>query len=257
MIELESLDSMPCTVFYWVPVVFRSMRGLLVGKTFGVYMMMNDPIPYKIPVDGKWGLEDLYIFPRVYEQVYYLVFSFFEHSDEFAIQRFVDVYSRFPWQGGFSAVNFYDGLKHVVKKPLRPRVLSIQYASPGWIELSLAIGVAIAVQRIVVSVCKSIREVNSVYGDVYRGLQERKLLRFKVESERIKLENEYAEYIKTSIDRMVSYYDVGSVPELNRRTGSPLKTIKILMSLHRRVRTLAQYELQGKTGMSSSDQHID
>jgi hypothetical protein len=30
---------------------------------------------YKIPIGGRWDLEDLYVFPRAYEQVYFLVYS--------------------------------------------------------------------------------------------------------------------------------------------------------------------------------------
>src|SRR5207248_3759476 len=89
---------------------------------------------YTIHIEGKWSLEDLYVLPRTFEQVYFMVYSLFPEHDDFTLERIQHTYEAFPWQGGYSAVNFYDQLKHITPKRERPQIASIHYGSPGWIE---------------------------------------------------------------------------------------------------------------------------
>jgi hypothetical protein len=39
---------------------------------------------------------------------------------------------------------------------------------------------------------------------------------------------------------------LSEVGQMHEKTGSPLKTLKILLSLYRRIRTLVGYEMNGK-----------
>ena len=112
------------------------------------------PETYQIPIGGKWTLEDLYVFPRAYEQCYFLYLSLhqpnrdLEHSGNYA-------YEVFPWQGGYSAVDFYNRLKWAVSKRRRPRITRIEYASPGVIELGgLVVAVAVLIEKVVHSICR-------------------------------------------------------------------------------------------------------
>ncbi len=202
---------------------------------------------YKIAIDGRWDLEDLYVFPRAYEQVYFLVYSLLPHEDEEIQHRIQQAYSVFPWRGGYSAVNFYNQLKYTTPKQRRPQVLSIQYASPGWMELSLIVGVAFAVERIVKAITNSIRAANATYNEIHKGLSERKLLRVKVEQQELELAKQHDKYIEESAQRMAELLGLPNLRQMHAKTGSPLKTLKILLSMYRRVRTLAEYEKRGKT----------
>jgi hypothetical protein len=201
---------------------------------------------YKISIAGKWYLEDLYVFPRAYEQVYFLIYSLLPHDDEMIQDRIQYAYSQFPWRGGYSAVNFYNNLKYTTPRKERPQILSMQYASPGWIELSLIIGVAVAVERLVKAISSTIRKANATYNEVYRGLQERKLLRIKVEKNELELEMIHAAYIEHSAQKMANMLQLNELDQMHSKTGSSLKTLKILLSLYRRVRTLVDYKRRGK-----------
>src|SRR5205814_5905484 len=93
-------------------------------------------------------------FPRAYEQCYFLYLSLhqpnrdLEHSGNYA-------YEVFPWQGGYSAVDFYNRLKWAVSKRRRPRITRIEYASPGVIELGgLVVAVAVLIEKVVHSICR-------------------------------------------------------------------------------------------------------
>ena len=201
---------------------------------------------YKISIAGKWYLEDLYVFPRVYEQVYFLIYSLLPHDDEMIQDRIQYAYSQFPWRGGYSAVNFYNNLKYTTPRKERPQILSMRFGSPGWIELSLIIGVAVAVERLVKAISSTIREANASYNEVYKGLQERKLLRIEVEKNELELEMRHADYIEHSAQKMASMLQLNELDQMHSKTGSSLKTLKILLSLYRRVRTLVDYKKSGK-----------
>ena len=202
---------------------------------------------YKISIDGKWTLEDLYVFPHTYEQVYYLMYSLLPQEDEFAQERIQRAYSVFPWRGGYSAVNFYNRLKYVLPRKERPAIVSIQYASPGWLELTLIVGVAFSIERLVKMIASSLKHANSTYHEIQMGLQKRKLLRIEVKRKTLQLKKEELEYIEDALSRMCALLGFRNIEELNGKTGSPHKTLKILLSFYRRIRTLAEYQSKGKT----------
>ena len=79
-----------------------------------------------------------------------------------------------------------------------------------------------------------------------RGSQNRKLLRLKVNEEELRLEKLQIEFIEYSLKKMAGILGVDDIEELNRKTGHPYKTLKILLSVFRRVRTLADYQIRGK-----------
>ena len=202
---------------------------------------------YKINIDGKWDLEDLYVFPHTYEQVYFLLYSLLPHDDEEIQSKIKYAYSKFPWKGGYSAVNFYNKLKYTTPRQERPRVVSIQYASPGWFELSLIISVAFAVEKLVKSIASTIDSANATYHAIHKGMSERELLRIEVQNKALNLEKEHSAYIKISTQEMSNLLGLKDVEQMNEKSGSSLKTLKILLSLYRRVRDLAKFQNNGKT----------
>jgi hypothetical protein len=201
---------------------------------------------YTIHLDGIWTIDDLYTFPRAVEQVYFLLWSLRSGHDEVDAERIERAYSTFPWQGGYSAVSFYNQLKFVVPKRNRLRVLSIKYESPGWIELAVVAVVAANLERIVRSVARSIRHCNDVYHRIWTGLEKRKLLRLKVKRAELTLKRDEEKFINQSLKEMTAILETPYVRKLNRLTGDPYISLKILLSLYRRVRTLANYQNQRK-----------
>ena len=205
-------------------------------------MSMKKRANFKVIIGGEWTLEDLYVFPRTYEQVYYLIYSLYADEYEYDLERIDYAYVAFPWQGGYSAVNFYNQLKYAVPPKDRPRIVSIQYSSPGWIELSLVIGLAVSIKHLVKPIASSLREANSTYNAIYNGLAKRKLLRIKIKREEIQLKREQLQYVQDSVQTICNLLGFKDISQLNERTGNPYKTLKILLSLYRRIRTLAEYQ---------------
>ena len=201
---------------------------------------------YRIVIGERWTLEDLYVFPHTFEQLYFLYYSLMLQVDESSVERIMYAYSKFPWQGGYSAVNFYNQLKYAVPKQARPTIQSIRYGSPGWIDLTLAPAVAKAVEFTVKAIANSITHANRAYNEICTGLQKRKLMRIKVKRQELQLKKEELEYVKSSLKSIAEILGLKNIEEMNRRTGSPYKTLKILLSTYRRVRDLASFQNKGK-----------
>ena len=128
-----------------------------------------------------------------------------------------------------------------------------------WFELSMIIGVAISIKQVVGAVTYSFKEINSTYNEIYRGAKERKLLKIQVGiasddyerkkqfKENFKKEEEKnLHFIEFENKRLAKILHIENLSKIHEKTGSPLKTLKILMSLYRRVRNLSELEREGK-----------
>lgn len=142
---------------------------------------------YAIFIDKRWSLEDLYNFPRAYEQVYFAFEAVLPSTDEQTNDRIERAFHVFPWRGGYSAVSFYNQLKFATPRNKRPQIQEIRYASPGHIALLLNLPLAIQIAGVVAAVAGSIGACNKVYNAIHSDLQRRKLLRIEVERKKIEL----------------------------------------------------------------------
>lgn len=199
---------------------------------------------YRIAIDQRWSLDDLYVFSRNFEQAYFLAYSFLPELPRQAVGRVEDAFRKFPWRGGYSAVNFYNQLQ--VASQHRPTIRSIQYASPGILDLALLLPAAFTIGQLVRSIAKSIEVSNSTYHRVMTDLQERKLLRLKVRETELQLSKVEAKVIEEHAETMARLLGFDSHRQLTERTGNPFFTLKILLSYYRRLRTLAKFEVSGK-----------
>jgi hypothetical protein len=204
---------------------------------------------YRINIDKKWSLEDLYVFSRTYEQVYFLAYSLFPDLPDEAVGRVLHAYQVFPWRGGYSAVNFYNQLKYAVPSVERPEVKAIRYASPGFIELGLLVSVAASVSLLVKHVAGTIERINSVYNTIISDLQRRKLLRLEVKRKELELSIEQNQAIGEHANMMARMLGFDGHRELTKRTGHAFITLKILLSYYRRLKKLADFQAKGKANL--------
>ncbi|GBQ26905.1 hypothetical protein HLH34_17830 [Gluconacetobacter azotocaptans] len=207
---------------------------------------MEYPKSYKIFIDKRWSLEDLYKFPRAYEQVYFAFEAVLPSPDEVTDERIERAFRAFPWQGGYSAVSFYNQLKYATPPKRRPLIQKMQYASPGYIELLLNLPLAVQIAGVVGSVAASIGACNKTYNAIHTDLQKRKLLRMDVEKKKIALTKEQLELVTFANEEIAKILDLPSTKAILERTNDPLISLKILLSIYRRIRTLSEYKINGK-----------
>jgi hypothetical protein len=209
--------------------------------------MENDS--YLIPIEGRWTLEDLYEFPRAYEQCYFAYLGLSPEASKFEDDRVLRAFEAFPWQGGYSAVDFYNQLKWAVPKRGRPRINRIEYASPGLIELGgLVVSIAVIIEKVVHTLCNAAKDVNRTYSAIHRDMQKRKLLRIRTESEIRKLTPGEQRVVDGYAEEMAGVLDV-DLSLLNKRTGASYKSLKIMLSLFRRLRQIAKFQKGGKVNL--------
>ena len=185
----------------------------------------------KLYIDGRWQFTDLNILTRVYIQLYGLLYSLDVADDYFQY-----IYGKYPWRGGYSAVNFYQNL--FVKMPCdyKPRIQSIQYASPGFIELSQLVEVAKDIAQIVGYVSAALIAGNKTYSTIQKGISERKLSKINLRSEELSLLEKERVFIHNSVNDIARVMGIKpeTLSKLYFRTeNNELAVLKILSSVYR------------------------
>ncbi|MCC5086435.1 hypothetical protein [Xanthomonas campestris] len=137
----------------------------------------------KLGLDGRWDLEDLSEMTREYVQLYGFAYSLMSELPSARREEIDYIYGKFPWQGGYSTVNFFNQIFHKIPQRLRPQLKRIQYASPGFIELTLLLAAAVTVSRIVKSVCSAVNVAHDAYRNIQKGAVEHRLSKVNVNNQ--------------------------------------------------------------------------
>lgn len=130
--------------------------------------MASSDNSYRILLDGEWSLEDLMNFSRVYFQNYSFIYCLDTEAVDIASSRIKSVLENYELRNGLSYVNIYDIFRSHIAKSEKPQVKSIQYSSPGWLELVLNVDVALQVAK---SVGIYIAAMASTGGGLYVSYQ--------------------------------------------------------------------------------------
>jgi hypothetical protein len=210
--------------------------------------MKKTTASYKIDMDGDWSLEDLYEFPHTYIHVYSFLYSFLRPIENFDDEddRLVITYSIHPWRGGYSSVNFYNNLKYIVSPNHRPKIKSIQYASPGWIELTVIVGISLNIKKIVLSFTESANALNELYNNIYRGMHDRKMMGIEAKRQTLLLSKEQTDFAIESANNLSMLLGFENVGQIQKLTKNPLATLKILLSFYRKIKILSEFTAKGK-----------
>ena len=74
-------------------------------------------------------------------------------------------------------------------------------------------------------------------------------MRIKVKRQEIALKRDQLRFVEESAKSLSRSLGFKNLDQLNMLTQNPLGTLKILLSLYRRLRTLARYESKGKADL--------
>jgi len=77
---------------------------------------------YRIEMDGRWNLKDLYEFPHAYLQVYAFVYAFDTELPARDADRINYALESYPWGGGYSIVNIYTVLQTQIGPLFKPDI---------------------------------------------------------------------------------------------------------------------------------------
>jgi hypothetical protein len=200
---------------------------------------------YRILLNKDWTLEDLSKVPHVYSEVYAFLYSLFE-IDKRGNKLVHGAFRSYPWRGGYSVLNFYNRLKSYLPESKPPQIVSIQYASPGWIELELMEHIAVSIKNVVTAYEASHEEVESFYQSTHRTLSDRNLLRGSSYYEKPSPTVDDLKFIDEATRHLSRLLRLENFSSINNVTNDPLITLKILLSFFRRLSTLSTYQVEGK-----------
>jgi len=152
----------------------------------------------------------------------------------------------------YSAKSCPCGAAGATPRELRPKIIAIAKSSPGYFDLGLWLAAATSLALIVRKIASAIDTANTTYHNIYKGMRERKLLRIETERKSLVLEGERLQFVEASSRQLAQILGFSSPTELDKLTGSRYVTLKILMSVYRRVRRLCEYENSGKAHLGET-----
>lgn len=213
----------------------------------------------KLHLDGRWNLEELSEATRDYTRLYGFAYSLMADLPTARQEEIDYIYGKFPWRGGYSTVNFFNQLFHKIPTRLRPRVERIQYASPGFIELSELLLVAGTIAGIVKAVCSSIDSAHQTYRNIQKASVEHNLAKINLRKEELELTEKQIAFCTKASKTLIKVLGLSKAQEQlleNKVQGNPVMKLKILLSVFRRVEPLAKKQNEGKlivTGEESDE----
>jgi hypothetical protein len=209
-----------------------------------------------LQLDGRWGLEELSDTARDYIQIYGFAYSLIPDLPSARQDELEYIYGKFPWRGGYSTVNFFNQLFHKIPPRLRPEVQRIQYASPGFIELTEIALVAASVAGIVKAVCSSIDMAHDTYRKIQKASVDHKLSKIDLANKELELTQRQIEFCEDSSKRLVKTFGLTEAQEEivdQRVQGNQVMKLKMLLSVFRRVEPLARKQSEGKLKITGED----
>lgn len=208
-------------------------------------MVLEDSTSHDLKLDGRWFFEDLMFVPRKYIQVYSFVYTFMNISKASVRENIRSIFTRYPWKGGGSRVNFYKDLSRVIPSMHEPRVECIQYASPGHIRLELLASAAERVGEISKICLQQVSELEDKVKEVNAFLKDNRLIDFSSDSP--PLLTEQSNELMAMANELCGIMGLSAFQaEMISLTGSnPILYSKVLVSFDRRIRPLLEYMQKG------------
>jgi integrase len=204
------------------------------------------PGSYKVLMDGRWELKDLLVISREFEQCYAFIYCFDAEASPLSEERIEIALRGYPWKGGYSYLNIYTVLESQVRWRDRPRVRSIQYASPGWIELAINADVAVQLAKSIAALAAAGAFSVKSYAAAAKELRELNAHRKQKKIEHLKLTAEQDKEMMRLCNEHARHLGFNSVAALIQHTGNPEIALRLLLAHHRRINELIRLTLEDK-----------
>lgn len=211
---------------------------------------MEKKSSYRVLLNEDWDLEDLYEYPHALDQCYSFVYcldSTLEPQDHKRIDNAIRAY---PWKGGYSYVNMYAVLKKQVPPRDRPKIKSMQKASPGWLELLLNVEVVQSVSVSVTTLLGAGVAAVAAYKKCYSMILALNTERRKHQVKQLQKSAEQVKELNNLCTELAKQLGFKSLKELHQKTGDPEVSLKMLMAHYRRMSVLVEYAENGKATLT-------
>lgn len=201
---------------------------------------------YRVEMDERWELKDLYEFPHNFLQVYSFAYCLDSELPVGDAERIDFALRSFPWRGGYSVVNLYQLLQRQAAYRQKPTVAEIKYASPGWLDIALNIAPALKVATYAASAIYTTERLARAYSSIQKHLQEISIQKRKNEIEDLQLSRQQLQEMRLLNEEISQCIGFTKLDELYSRTGSAEVVSKILSAQYRRLKVITDYVKKGK-----------
>ena len=220
---------------------------------------------FRVELAGEWSLHELHDYSHIFNQVYSMA-NHLERlrrgqtqPDSWEIDGETLLLGSFPWKGGYSAVNFYNRLRSRIPRRERPRVLQIEYHSPGFLELALYVPAALAISAMVAAFLKNGHQLISLVRYSYKTLRDMDLMRIEAKRKKLELTREQIDFLRDASGDLERLLEIPNAELIDELAPNDLAKLKLELSIYRRVKQLAKYEsygmakITGKVGREHED----
>jgi hypothetical protein len=205
---------------------------------------------YRVLLNEDWELEDLYEFPHALSQCYAFIYCLDAPLEPRNRERINVALREYPWRGGYSYVNLYFVLKNQIPIVDRPKISSIQKASPGWLDLFLNVDVATHVAAAVSVLSGTAISAAAAYKKAYNLMLSINAARRKAGIERATATAAELKAFNAMCVELAKNLGFKSLKELHESTGDAEVSMKLLMAHYRRMSVLVEYEQKGKATLT-------
>ena len=201
---------------------------------------------YRISMDQSWQLDDLYRFPRSFAQTYAFAYCLETDLEPRDSERIDAAFAKYPWRGGYSIVNIYGVLQAQVPLRDRPRIRSIRYESPGWLELYLNLDPAVQVASSVAAIAGSLAVTTKAYASIQKTLYQIREQRERSKLKHLELSASQASALLKLSKNLSKLIGFARFSDLVERTGDLEVASKLLVAQFRRLKIIATFVEKGK-----------
>ena len=192
---------------------------------------------HKIRIAGEWDIQDLYIFPYRYSQLYSFLYALSTVKNP-KDNLFVEASERPPWEGGFSTVNFYREIYRLIPEEERPQIKRMEYASPGFIEISAVVLIVTQIDRILTTAFSSWNKLDAIYDEIEKRRKKRQKEKFKVKEMERKAKEEDVKFAVKICKELSEALGLENSEQLNKLNSDEIVRLKILLTFYRRLEPL-------------------
>ncbi len=202
-------------------------------------------------IDGEWEMPEFGQFYQKYSDVY----AFFASTKNWADPnrpadlkaRVAQAFRTKPFQGGFSYVHFFHGLNDNLPRDERTSLDSIQYASPGTVNITGDATLFDEVERLVTTYLELRYEIREVYSTLHAYLTKSGL--HAMSGHNFLTTDPRASYLLQASEALCAQHkinDFQTIASLAQHNG--LVVAKIVLALSRRIEEAAKFFAQGRMG---------
>lgn len=201
---------------------------------------------YRILLGGKWSLEDLMVFSRIYFQNYSFLYCLETRAIGISSDKIAPVLNDYELRSGSHYASIYEIFRNHIDKIDLPQIKSIQYASPGWLDLALNPEVATQFAKVIgiylgtpVAVAQTYKHLHKIYTDLDKRRKKTKIQSLKLQRTEIAEANKLTKELAKGLG-------FESLEELDLHTKDQEESARLLMAHCRRIKKIAKFVQSNK-----------